>query len=353
MPPRTDFSFSRTRRHQAQPQPTPPQQQFVDPQEDSDLTQDDDAEDDELVEEADGEEEEEEEEEEPLEDSPLHLPPSPPLPPNLKEISSLASWTVSSSKPGCSIPQLRSPLTTHFWQSDGPQPHLLNLHFFKRVRIVGVRLYLDFEADESYTPTRILFLAGTGPNDLQEWGELRLEQPRGWVWVGFEGVGDVGDAVAAPGREGGPGPVRVVSNASASASDEDGEDDGSEFSSGGDRGSSDEEEEDEEEGDLMQLDRPRRRRRRARLPELRAHLVQVKILENHQNGKDTHLRGLQIFARDRGVRRGKTEQVVETRRQSTSGRASLGGGGGGAVEGAGKGRSRITMSEWERLPDIR
>ncbi|KAF2492428.1 galactose-binding like protein, partial [Lophium mytilinum] len=136
----------------------------------------------------------------------------------LKEISSLASWTVSSSKPGCSIPQLRSPLTAHFWQSDGPQPHLLNIHFFKRVRIVGLRLYLDFEADESYTPTRILFLAGTGPNDLQEWGELKLEQPRGWVWVG-----------------------------------------------------------------------------RARLPELRAHLVQVKILENHQNGKDTHLRGLQIF----------------------------------------------------------
>ncbi|KAF2492429.1 hypothetical protein BU16DRAFT_529760 [Lophium mytilinum] len=64
MPPRADFSFSRARRHQVQPQPTPPQQ-FVDPQEDSDLTQDED-EDDELVEGADGEEEEEEEEEEPL-----------------------------------------------------------------------------------------------------------------------------------------------------------------------------------------------------------------------------------------------------------------------------------------------
>lgn len=34
------------------------------------------------------------------------------------------------------------------------------------------------------------------------------------------------------------------------------------------------------------------------MPVLRAHLVQVKILENHQNGKDTHLRGLQIFARN-------------------------------------------------------
>ena len=54
-----------------------------------------------------------------------------------------------------------------------------------------MRLYLDFEADESYTPTRIVFLAGSGGNDLQEWGEMKLEQPRGWVWVDFEGVGEV------------------------------------------------------------------------------------------------------------------------------------------------------------------
>lgn len=34
------------------------------------------------------------------------------------------------------------------------------------------------------------------------------------------------------------------------------------------------------------------------MPTLRAHLLQIKILENHQNGKDTHLRGLQVFARN-------------------------------------------------------
>jgi len=31
---------------------------------------------------------------------------------------------------------------------------------------------------------------------------------------------------------------------------------------------------------------------------LRAFLVQVKVVENHQNGKDTHVRGLRIYARD-------------------------------------------------------
>lgn len=31
---------------------------------------------------------------------------------------------------------------------------------------------------------------------------------------------------------------------------------------------------------------------------LRAFLIQVKIVENHQNGKDTHLRGMKIYAAD-------------------------------------------------------
>ncbi|KAF1980033.1 galactose-binding like protein, partial [Bimuria novae-zelandiae CBS 107.79] len=106
----------------------------------------------------------------------------------LREISTLASWTVSSSKPGCSIPQLRHPSPHLFWQSDGPQPHFLNIHFFKLVRIVGLRVYLDFAQDESYTPTRIALLAGSGMNDLVEWGEMRLEAPRGWVWADFSGI---------------------------------------------------------------------------------------------------------------------------------------------------------------------
>lgn len=46
------------------------------------------------------------------------------------------------------------------------------------------------------------------------------------------------------------------------------------------------------------------------MPVLRCHLVQVKILENHQNGKDTHLRGLQIFAMEGGKEGGVVREVV-------------------------------------------
>ena len=34
---------------------------------------------------------------------------------------------------------------------------------------------------------------------------------------------------------------------------------------------------------------------------LRAFLVQVKVIENHQNGKDTHVRGLKIYAQGERV----------------------------------------------------
>lgn len=131
-----------------------------------------------------------------------------------------------------------------------------------------MRIYLDFDQDESYTPTKIAFLAGMGEMDLQEWGVMSFVEPRGWVNVDFEGVGTVDDS----------------------------DDDGSGFEDELD-------DDDDVEG--------REHRRGKKLPVLRAMLVQVKILENHQNGKDTHLRGLQIFARDKTFkeRRGTTSRT--------------------------------------------
>ncbi|KAI1509428.1 hypothetical protein L13192_04367 [Pyrenophora tritici-repentis] len=316
-----------------------------------------------------------EEEEEELDDdeglaSPNHndnpQPNIDPPPSYLREVSTLASWTVSSSKPGCSIPQLRHPSTNLFWQSDGPQPHYLNIHFFKLVRIVGLRLYLDFEQDESYTPTKIIFLAGSGMNDLQEWGEMRLESPRGWIWADFSGVGDADSEDDDGGDD------------DESDEDDDGEQRRQEplritaaptNTNGRQRGANEAASSDSENAapqdteietpvqnqhhtpmpaydphqtpqtqhthDLrhrphqqmttpslhatstpaMPRPQPRQpftslspnpaprsppstRQRPPKMPVLRAHLVQVKILENHQNGKDTHLRGLQIFARN-------------------------------------------------------
>ena len=190
---------------------------------------------------------------------------------HLREISPLASWTVSTYKPGCGVDALRSPSTAQFWQSDGPQPHLLNIHFFKVVSIVKFRVYLDFDLDESYTPTKMQFFAGMGMYDLTEFAEWSGGEPRGWVDVGLQGVGIEG-------------------------------------------------------GDVM-----------------RAMVVQVRVCENHQNGKDTHIRGVQVFARDeRGGfgaegRRRKIEEGFGVQGQSEDGTGVVG----------------IQEADWMGEPEIR
>lgn len=164
----------------------------------------------------------------------------------LKEISNLASFTVSSYKPGCGVKELRDDDVNQFWQwvtqtpsqlretllngdyrSDGPQPHRLNIHFIKRVEIRALRLYLDYELDESYTPTKIQITAGFGPNQTIPFTTMELNMPKGWIDVPIAGAG------------------------------------------GGPDGNS-----------------------------LCCWFVRVIVLENHQNGKDTHIRGVKVYALD-------------------------------------------------------
>ncbi|GAW15039.1 hypothetical protein ANO14919_044470 [Xylariales sp. No.14919] len=148
----------------------------------------------------------------------------------LKEISNLASFTVSSYKPGCGVKELRDDDVNQYWQSDGPQPHRLNIHFIKRVEIRALRLYLDYELDESYTPTKIQITAGTGPNLTIPFTTMELNTPKGWIDIPIAGAG------------------------------------------GGPDGNS-----------------------------LCCFFVRVIILENHQNGKDTHIRGIKVYALDEGA----------------------------------------------------
>ncbi len=112
-------------------------------------------------------------------------------------------------------------------RSDGQQPHLLTIHFLRRVEIRAIRFYVDYNQDESYTPTLIVFCAGTGHHDLIQFAEVPLTNPVGWQDVPIAGSG------------------------------------------GGADGHS-----------------------------LCCWMVQMHIKENHQNGKDTHIRGIKIYALD-------------------------------------------------------
>jgi anaphase-promoting complex subunit 10 len=145
---------------------------------------------------------------------------------------------------------------------------------------VRVRVYLDFDLDESYTPTKMIFAAGMGGNDLVEFATWEGEAPCGWVDVPLEGVG---------GRNGGwvadaktnrrlSGRRRTVYRNCDDAEHE--HDEECEPVSGDD-------EADEENGDDPYAGNV-----------LKAMVIQMRIMENHQNGKDTHVRGFQVFACD-------------------------------------------------------
>ncbi|KAF9874464.1 anaphase promoting complex subunit 10 [Colletotrichum karsti] len=150
-----------------------------------------------------------------------------PLAVGLKEISNLGKFTVSSHKQGNGVDQLRNDSLKTYWQSDGPQPHKLTVYFIKRVGIRDIRFYVDYNEDESYTPTKIVFKSGTSENNLIQFAQMELAAPVGWQQVPIAGSG------------GGPDGNTLVS-----------------------------------------------------------YVFQMQILENHQNGKDTHLRSIKIYAAD-------------------------------------------------------
>ncbi|KAK4101780.1 galactose-binding like protein [Parathielavia hyrcaniae] len=145
----------------------------------------------------------------------------------LKEINNLAHFGVSSHRPGNGVAELLSDDLDKYWQSDGQQPHLLTIHFLRCVEIRTIRFYVDYNQDESYTPTHIVFYAGTGHHDLIQFAEVPLTNPVGWQDVPIADSG------------------------------------------GGADGHS-----------------------------LCCWMVQVLIKENHQNGKDTHIRGIKIYTLD-------------------------------------------------------
>jgi len=168
------------------------------------------------------------------------------------------------------------------------------VHFFKLVSIVFMRFYISLELDESYTPTRLSVWAGTGFHDLQRVCDMGLVDPTGWVAVEMGKVGGIGG----------------FKEEELAEMDEE-----SEEEAGG-----------MEDGDTVDVRKAaerakRREKRRASVKNgtLRCMMLQVRITENHQNGKDTHLRGLQIYAKDENAK-GRRKMVEQRpRRRSVGG----------------------------------
>ncbi|OAY63317.1 Anaphase-promoting complex subunit 10 [Ananas comosus] len=96
---------------------------------------------------------------------------------DLREMAKKAAWSVSSCKPGNGVVALRDDNLDTYWQSDGAQPHLVNIQFQRKLKLQLVVLYVDFKLDESYTPSKI-----------SEIKTVELVKPVGWVHISLSGT---------------------------------------------------------------------------------------------------------------------------------------------------------------------
>ncbi|XP_057973637.1 anaphase-promoting complex subunit 10-like isoform X3 [Malania oleifera] len=106
---------------------------------------------------------------------------------DLREMAKKAAWSVSSYKPGNGVLFLCDNNLDTYWQSDGVQPHLVNIQFQKKVKLQLVVLYVDFKLDESYTPSKVSIRAGDGFHNLREIKTVELVKPTGWVYISLSG----------------------------------------------------------------------------------------------------------------------------------------------------------------------
>lgn len=106
---------------------------------------------------------------------------------DLREMAKKAAWSVSSYKPGNGVSSLCDDNLDTYWQSDGAQPHLVNIQFQKKVKLQLVVLYVNFKLDESYTPSKITIRSGDGFHNLKEIKTVELVKPIGWVYISLSG----------------------------------------------------------------------------------------------------------------------------------------------------------------------
>jgi anaphase-promoting complex subunit 10 len=155
-------------------------------------------------------------------------------------------WQLSSAKPGNGVEQIRDGLVETYWQSDGSaQPHYVQLHFGRRVAISHVCLYLDFQLDESYTPRRAIVEVGMTMQDLiPACLPVELNEPNGWCIIPLQAPPDPLDV-----RDHMRNPEPTTTGAV--------------------------------------IDSQR--------PPVKTHLIRISFVAMHQNGRDTHVRLVQLY----------------------------------------------------------
>jgi len=172
-----------------------------------------------------------------------------------REIGHLGHWAVSSCKTNHGVQHLRDLEFDTYWQSEGQQPHLISVRFPVEMHFSFLRFYIDEPSDESYTPERISVRVGTNEHDLREVinediKELTKLPDATWVYCSLENKS--------------PTDLNDTENQAPKVSREPYPDD-------------------------PENNNPQK-------SYLKAYFVQLAIISNHQNGRDTHIRQVQVFS---------------------------------------------------------
>eukprot|EP01013_Petalomonas_cantuscygni_P033218 TRINITY_DN60060_c0_g1_i1.p1 TRINITY_DN60060_c0_g1~~TRINITY_DN60060_c0_g1_i1.p1 ORF type:complete len:176 (+),score=9.37 TRINITY_DN60060_c0_g1_i1:244-771(+) len=100
-----------------------------------------------------------------------------------REVGKFGLWHASSAKLGNGVALLRDGSSATYWQSDGLQPHVVDVTFPFVLPLSHVALYLDYNQDESYTPRRVSVAVGYDPADTETVADVDIPEPHGWVII--------------------------------------------------------------------------------------------------------------------------------------------------------------------------
>jgi len=145
-----------------------------------------------------------------------------------------------------------------YWQSDGGNPHLINIQFTRKAAVCQVAFYMDYSLDESYTPKQLSVRVGMTFHDLVEVKVVDVHEPVGWVTIPLYRV---------PGDD--PLDDEEELNRIENEEDEEGKDDDDK--------------------------NPQNKKK-----SIRTHFVQICVVSMHQNGRDAHIRQVKMFGPRRG-----------------------------------------------------
>ncbi|EER03703.1 anaphase-promoting complex, putative [Perkinsus marinus ATCC 50983] len=101
----------------------------------------------------------------------------------LHEIGDRCRWSLSSAKPGYGVLQLKDNSEETFWQSDAMSAITYSMDEQRAQQPGEVHMFVSYKADESYTPSTISVRIGNTLFDLNEIQRLALYQPEGWIVI--------------------------------------------------------------------------------------------------------------------------------------------------------------------------